>query len=201
MNNYDISMMSRDQLEGLLRGNLNPVEINRVIAGYEISDSAFTGMKMSDESPYFFHLTRVARIIISELGIFDPDLIIASLLHDYTKVENVISRDILEFNFGPYLVYLVDMLSMTVEDTSYIPNEFRLSDSESLKMPIDDYLIIKLAEQVDYFRALKFDLTFSPVAHLCDLNKTIIPIASNSSHEGVKYLINEFKMLKNKIIG
>lgn len=201
MNGFDISMMSRDELEGLLQGKVNPVEINRIVAGYEISDSVFQDLKFADDSPYFYHLTRVARIIVSELSIFDPDIIIASLLHDYKQVESRISKDILEFNFGPYLLYLVELLSMTIDETSEIPKELNLSESECIKIPIDDYLIIKLAEQVDYFRSLNFDISFNPVAYWCEINETFIPIAKSSNHKAVKYLLNELKVLKNKIVG
>lgn len=201
MAQFDISLMTRSELEDLLKGNTNPVEANRIIAGYEIGENVFSGINFHDGNPYFYHLTRVARILLAELNIYEPDLIIASLLHDYSRVENVISKDILELNFGPYLLYLVELLSMSIEETAQIPDEIALPNNESLKIPIDDYLLIKLAEQVDLLRSLSFDLSFSPVAYLCELNKQLLPIASKSRHNGVQYLLKELSILKNKIVG
>ncbi len=201
MNDYSTTMMSRDELENLLKGMVDPLAANRIVSGYEISESIFTGILMKDGSPYFSHLTRVARIIILELNIFDPDLIIASLLHDFKKVESLISKDILEINFGPYLLYLVELLTMTIEETGQVPKEFHLETGDNIKIPIDDYLTIKLAEQVDYFRSLSFDLSRNPVAYLCDLNKRFLPVASQSKHPAVQYLLQEINILKNKIVG
>lgn len=201
MNNYIKSMMSREELEELLFDKSSPLEINKIISGYEISDNAFLDIFFFDGTPYFYHLSRVARIIISELNIIEPDIIIAALLHDYSQIENIISKEILEFNFGPYLVFLVELLSMPIEEASIISNNFAFDDPENIKIPFDDYLIIKLAEQVDYFRAFTFDLNYNPVSTLCELNKQMIPIAATSKNESVIKLLNELKQLKNKIMG
>lgn len=195
MNNSNSSMMSIEELQEYLFGRINPLEINKIIAGYEMSDEAFSGLKFIDGSPFFFHLTRVARIIITELNIYDSDIIVAALLHDYSKISTYISKEILTFNFGAYLTFLVDLLSLEIDEAAYISENF----SDEAKIPFDDYLIIKLAEEVDYFRYGVNNLELKLVERLCILNDKLIPFARKSSSKSVKYLLNELNNLKNKI--
>ncbi len=201
MNEFQRSMMSKQELEDLLCNRARPLELNKIIAGYEISDNAFSEFFFFDGTPYFYHISRVAKIIVAELDIIDSDIIIASLLHDYNKIENIISKDIIEFNFGPYLVFLVELLSLTTEEASAISRNFAFDKPDSFKLPFDDYLIIKLAEQVDYFRSFKFGLNYNPIANLQRLNQQMLPLASSSSNPSVIKLLDEIKQLRNKIIG
>lgn len=196
MNDFSSSMMNCEEMQEYLAGHANPLDINKIIAGYEMSDEAFKDILFIDGKPFFYHLTRVARIIITELQVYDADLIIAALLHDYSKISNSISKEILTFNFGPYLTYLVDLLSLDVEDAAYIAENY----IDETKIPFDDYLIIKLAEEVDYFRYCIDNLRVNLLGRLCVLNEKLLPIARRSSSNSVIYLINELNNLKNKLI-
>ncbi len=196
MNDYSSSMMSCEEMQEYLVGHISPLDINKIIAGYEMSDEAFKDILFIDGKPFFFHLTRVARIIITELQIYDADLIIAAFLHDYSKIANSISKEILAFNFGAYLTYLVDLLSLDVEEAVYITENY----IDETKFPFDDYLVIKLAEEVDYFRYCINNLEVNLLGRLCDLNKKLLPIARRSSSNAVMYLLNELNNLKNKLI-
>ncbi len=201
MNEYSNTLMTIHELEGLLASKVSPIDFNKIISGYEVSENAFINLKLSDGSPFFFHLTRVARIIISELELFDSDLIIAALLHDYKKICNVISFEILEFNFGTYTAFLIDLLSKSIEEVSQMPQEFHISEIDVIKIPIDDYLIIKLAEQVDNFRALQFTLSYNPISDLCNIYEKYLPFTKLSNNKEVDYLMKEIMKLKNIIVG
>ncbi|MBP6509476.1 MAG: HD domain-containing protein, partial [Candidatus Kapabacteria bacterium] len=65
----------------------------------------------NDGTPYFYHSARTARIIMEELHAYDTDLIIAALLHDVLEDSTTITKGVLEYNFGSYVAYVVDMLT------------------------------------------------------------------------------------------
>ncbi len=195
MSDSNTSMMSLDELHEYLAGKASPLDINKIIAGYEMSEEAFKDSTFIDGTPFFYHLTRVARIILTELDIVDADIIVASLLHDYSIISNYISKEILTFNFGAYLTYLVDLLSLDTEEAAYISENF----SYEAKIPFDDYLIIKLAEEVDVFRNGIHNVELNLVSRLCLLNEKLLPLARRSSSKSVFYLCEELTNLKKKI--
>jgi len=201
MNDYSHTLMTFDELEGLISRKVNPVDFNKIISGYDMSENAFGNLELGNGSPYFFHLTRVARIILSELEILDSDLLVAALLHDYSKIKNIITLEIIEFNFGAYTAFLIDMLSKGIDDVLIIPHEFKLSESDVIRLPIDDYLIIKLAEFVDNFRAMQFTLSFNPINDLFDIYEKYLPLTKFSNSKEVELLIKEIMKLKNIIVG
>ena len=68
-----------------LKTYVNPVDINRIIDAYDMADQAYGDKKTLSGEPYFFHTTRVCKILVIELGIFDSELIITSLLARYLQ--------------------------------------------------------------------------------------------------------------------
>lgn len=193
--------MSRSQLEVLLEGRTDALEINKIVSAYEMSEMIYSEIEANDASPFFYHLTRVAQIILAELSIFDSEIIIAALLHDFNEIKDKISRDIVEFNFGAYTAFLIESLSVQIEEIESLPKEFTFENSETIKLPFDDYLIIKIAEITDSLRLMDFDLIHNPITRYCDFTGRLLPIAEKSTNESVRYLLEEIYHLKNKILG
>jgi len=108
--NYNQTYLAKEDLQMKLEGKVGSLELNKIISAYEMADNAYNDMQLPDGTPHFFHCTRVCNIIISELELFDPDLICAALLHKIYAAEVEISREIIDLNFGPYVAFLVEAL-------------------------------------------------------------------------------------------
>src|SRR5436190_14378516 len=103
-------------MEALLRDKeFTAIEINQALDAYEMAESVHEGQKRPDGTPYFWHPSRVAKIALTELEIHDITIITAALLHDVLEDSDVITAEILEYNFSPYTSYLVQMLTKDIK--------------------------------------------------------------------------------------
>jgi (p)ppGpp synthase/HD superfamily hydrolase len=196
---YSHTFLSKDELEHILQYKIDPLELNRIISAYDMADWAYGDKKTLDGSMYFFHVTRVCKILINELGINDPEMLISALLHDvYKKVEDI-TPEIIIYNFGPYIAYLMEILQ---HDLKYIKSKpFTFGVNEIVRIPVDDYLILWLSEHLDNFRCLEITPNFSPVNYILNITQTLIAQSKNNDNEAIKYLITELKKERNKILG
>ncbi|MFA5124417.1 MAG: HD domain-containing protein [Patescibacteria group bacterium] len=69
----------------LLEFKMSPGDIELVDFAYELGKAGHHEQKRDDGTPYIEHCKNTARIIMQELGIWDKDLIIAALLHDFRE--------------------------------------------------------------------------------------------------------------------
>lgn len=164
-----------------------------------MADWAYADKKAMDGSFYFFHVTRVCKILIYELNIYEPEMIISALLHDvYKKVEDI-SPEIIIYNFGPYVAYLMDLLQ---KDFDFVKNHSP-SDiiSDSVRMPEDDYIILMLSEHLDNFRCLDVNINFNPVNYILNITQSLISKIVRTDNEKINYLLSELKKERNKILG
>lgn len=194
--NYNKIYFSKDDLIESLKGHLSGIQINRIISAYELADQAYANEYTEEGIPVFFHTSRVCKIIIKELNILNPDLIISSLLHYIYRLNDEISNIIIDLNFGPYVAYLLEILKLDVLEIKYSSEELNFYD----KLPKDDYLIIWLAEHLDYFRSISLPATPNAVEYINKISAEIIPLIENTNNK-VNYLINEIKKERNKLIG
>ena len=195
MENY---FLSKDELVELIRNKVSPIECNMIISAYDMADMAYLDKKTISGEPYFFHTTRVARLLMKELEITEPDLIIAALLHDLYKTSEEISDEIISFNFNPYVAYLVNALK---EDFDFIKHNPFLSDDEGrVKIPADDYLIIWLAEHLDNLRFSSFTPEYNPVNYILNITANFLPAAETNQNSKIQYLVAELKKERNRIL-
>src|SRR5687767_4419926 len=94
---------------------LSAIDINMVLDAYEMAETVHEFQKRPDGTPYFWHPSRVAKIVVDELNISDTAIICAALLHDVLEDSQVLSSEILEYNFGAYTSYLVTMLTKDIK--------------------------------------------------------------------------------------
>jgi (p)ppGpp synthase/HD superfamily hydrolase len=190
---------SKDELLESLKSNVNPVEINRIIDAYDMSDQAYGDKKTLNGAPYFFHTTRVCKILVNELNIFDSELIIASLLHDIYKTTEDLSDSVIALNFGDYVAYLISVLRQDPEFVNINPFQGVFAEN-SIRIPSDDYLIIWLSEHLDNLRFLEFNTEFNPINYVLNISNNFFPIAEKSGSPHVEYLLKELKKERNRIL-
>lgn len=198
---YHLSHLSLSELEQLLRDRIHPVDLNKVISAYEMAESVHEGQLRRDGSPYFFHCTRVCKILIEELGITDPDVLCAALLHDVLEDSDEITKEIIAYNFGDYVAYIVEVLTKDLERQEQEHDAVDLEHVEKLNAASDDCLIIRLAARLDNFRCLQFDLKRHPLRYITETMERYVPLADARSNPHLHYLANELRKEQNKFLG
>ncbi len=198
---YHLTHLSISELEQLLRDKLDPIEVNKVISAYEMAESVHEGQIRRDGSPYFFHCSRVCKLIIEELGITDPDVLCAALLHDVLEDSNEITRDIIAYNFGEYCAYIVETLTKDLKRQELNHDDVDLEHVERLKHASDDCLIIRLAARLDNFRCLQFDLKRNPLRYIIETMERYVPLAESRQNPHLEYLVSALRKEQNKYLG
>ena len=79
---YNTTYLSYEELEARLTVHADPIDVTRVMDAYEMGRAVHEHQQRNDGTPFYHHATRVAKILMDELGLFDADLLIAALLQD-----------------------------------------------------------------------------------------------------------------------
>jgi len=198
---YHLTHLTISELEQLLRDTTNPVELNKIVSAYEMAESVHEGQRRRDGSPYFFHSSRVCKILITELGITDSDVLCAALLHDVLEDSDEITRDIIAYNFGEYCAYIVETLTKDLKRQELDHDAVDLEHVERLKHASDDCLIIRLAARLDNFRCLEFDLKRNPLRYINETIERYVPLAEARDNPHLHYLVRELRKEQNKFLG
>jgi len=193
--------LSKHELERQLNNKINSLELNKVICAFEMAEDANKNKRLADGSSLFGHIARVSRIIIEELNIHDSDLIIASLLHNIYDCSEGISREIIEYNFGTYVSMLIDTMRTNKPKPSGQNISIEPEKAGMINVPGDDFLIIRLAENLDKFRSMDFDPKYNPIDCIKEAAEQYFPYAELSNNEKLQYLLKELKKERNKITG
>lgn len=197
---YKNTFLSKIELENMLCGKASSLDINTILCAFEMSENAFENHLNIDGLPYFFHLSRVTKILISELGLIDKDLIVSTLLHDIYKISSQLSPEIIEYNFGGYVCFLIDTLSTPNALLNRLPKEFSDKESAFFRNVSDDILIIMLSEHLDNFRCMDFNIKYNPISYIKEVQERFFPAAEKSDNKMIKQLVDELKKERNKII-
>jgi (p)ppGpp synthase/HD superfamily hydrolase len=193
--------LSKYELELLLGNRINAFELNQVISAYEMAEEAHQNIFSNDGKPSFYHVTRVCNIIISELNLIEPDIITAALLHDIFITTDKISEEIIDYNFGAYVTLLLHTFNEDYQGEQVNPEEISFELEDSIKVPGDDFMILKLSEILDEYRSLEFSPAYSPVRYILNSTKKYLSLLENSENPHLQYLVNEIKKVRNKILG
>lgn len=192
---YKDSYINKFDLDYKLSKLVDSFQLIKILGAYDIAENALLE-KHSPEGPkQFYHTTRICGIIIDELKINEPDMIIASLLHDIFQNSAEITSSIIQFNFGSYATFLIEALH---EDNSQF--ESGNPDVGILVSGGNDLLIIRLADCLENLRCLEFDLILNPVKYISQISDRYFPIAEKSENKHVAYLVNEIKRERNKLL-
>ncbi len=199
---YNQTFLSKSELVERLGPLLGSIEVNRILSAYEMAQNVHQFQKRNDGSPYFWHPTRVTRILLSELGITDPEILITALLHDALEDSDILTPQVLEYNFGATVADLVEILTkeIRVEDgplRETIDREY----VERLRNGPLTARVIKLCDRLDNMRCLEFNLKRNPYKYVKETSEHYMPMAEESQDLHMRYLLKELRKERNKFFG
>jgi (p)ppGpp synthase/HD superfamily hydrolase len=199
---YNQTFLSQEDLVARLQAaGLDGNEITRICGAYDMAEDVHRVQKRMDGSPYFWHVSRVAKILLDELKITDPDLICTALLHDALEDSDLLSPAIIEYNFGPYVAYLVQTLT---KDYKADPAHRERIDKEyvdRIRQSTEDARVIKFADRLDNSRCLSFNLKRNPIRYINETASWYFPMAIQSTNPHLHYLMKEIQKEQNKYLG
>lgn len=198
---YNSTFLSSQELEARIVALGDVGGVSRILAAYDIAKSVHEGMTRNDGTPYFWHCTRVARILIDETGITDADVITASLIHDVLEDSSSVTRSVLEYNFGMYVAYLVETLTKDLKRAQIDPDIVDLDHVDKLRRSSYDCLAIKLASRLDNMRCLEYHLKRNPLIYIKNTLERYLPLAEESGNEKLLYMSHAIRAEANKFLG
>lgn len=196
---YNEVTYSREELIRDVTDRLDPVDLTTVLGAYEMASSVHELQLRNDSTPYFWHLSRVARIVVHELEYFNGDVISAALLHDVLEDSDIITAEVLKYNFNAYISYIVEVLTKNIhllgiqreqEDAQYI---------ERLRFSSIDCKIVKFAERLDNYRCLEFGVKRNPFGYIEVTERDYYPMASDENNGHLQYIVAEMDKIKHKL--
>lgn len=159
----------------------------RVIDAFEYAKDWHEGQVRDENVPYIIHPVRVANILMEEINFYDPDVIIAALLHDVVEDTPVRIRDIGN-KFGREVRRLVaGMTRVKARETKY---------TKYVKTIKADYRIriIKCADVLDNVRSWPLSpKTYKFPRWFKEVREMYLTMAENTD----RYIYNELTRLIN----
>ncbi|MCS6966743.1 MAG: HD domain-containing protein [Candidatus Kapabacteria bacterium] len=198
---YNLTYLSRQELVERLQGKVDPVELNRILSAYDVAASVHELQLRRDGSPYFYHVTRVCKILLDELGITDPDVLIAALLHDVLEDSEELSAEVLEYNFGARAAAMVQTLTKDLQAHERDPDAVDWEHVERLRRAPAECLLVRLATRLDNFRCLGYDLKRNPLRYIQQTWERYIPLAQQFDDPRLKQLVSLLQRERNKFWG
>lgn len=196
---YNRIQYSRDDLIADVAARLDPVGLTTVLGAYDMASSVHERQVRSDSTPYFWHISRVAAIIIRELGHVNPEVVAAALLHDVLEDSEVITAEVIKYNFSPAIAYIVEVLTKNIrllglprvqEDQHYI---------ERLAYSSLDCKLVKFAERLDNYRCLEFGVKRNPFRYIEETERDYYPMARIENHPHLDHIVGEMDRIKRKL--
>jgi (p)ppGpp synthase/HD superfamily hydrolase len=199
---YNHTTISKDELEERLRDKVDVLDIHKIISAYELAESVHEPITRNDGTPYFYHSARVCKLLVDELECYDADTLAAALLHDVLEDSTTVTKEVLEYNFGQYVAYIVETLTKDLATQRQKPDEIDLAHVEKLHNASEDCLLIRLAARLDNFRCLEFNLKRNPILYINNTTERYIPLAEKRPNsKRLQYLSRELKKERNKFLG
>lgn len=123
----------------------------RIARAYNAAKEAFRGVKRKRGERYFEHCRMVALVLIDLLGVHDPDMVIAALLHDIVEDCPEWTVERVEREFGKRVAALVGALTMPEGDFSSRDERLHVYHGQLLsgkEAEVTDRLKLKLADRL-----------------------------------------------------
>jgi (p)ppGpp synthase/HD superfamily hydrolase len=198
---YNQIVYTREDLIADVAHELDPAGLTTVLGAWEMAASVHEFQTRADATPYFWHIARVVKILVRELRYLSPDVLAAALLHDVLEDSTLITAEVVKFNFGSYVSYIVEVLTKRIhltgparlrEDAEYI---------ERLSYSSIDCKIVKFAERLDNFRCLEFGVKRNPFQYIDETATHYFPMAAGENNRMLDTLVAEMKKIKGKMAG
>ena len=171
-----------------------------ILSAYEMAGSVHEFQLRKDATPYFWHISRVAKILIRELKYYNAEVIAASLLHDVLEDSDIITAEVIKYNFSPYIAYIVEVLTKNVKLLGPMRQQEEQQYVERLQFSSIDCKIIKFTERLDNFRCLEFGVKRNPFQYVEETETIYYPLVANESNRLLDYLVGEMNNVKGKLL-
>jgi (p)ppGpp synthase/HD superfamily hydrolase len=198
---YNATFLSYEELDARLCSYGLQLMAPRILDAYTMAKAVHEHQTRNDGTPYFYHSSRVAKILLDELKIYDTDIVVAALLHDVLEDSKEITRDILEYNFGGYVAYIVETLTKDLKRAELEPDEVDIAHVAQLQSASEDCMVIKLTSRLDNFRCLSFNLKKNPLTYINSTFDRYLPLAMASNNTYLHTLASELRKEANKFLG
>lgn len=200
---YNKTHLTQHELLARLRQppQVRAEEVSRICGAFEMAEDVHRHQIRQDGTPYFWHVTRVTKLLLDELNLRETDLICSALLHDILEDSKVLTPQILELNFGAYVAYLVTTLTKDVHIDESKREQVNNAYVQRISDATDDVRIIKLASRLDNFRCLSFHLKRNPIRYINETITWYAPMVAASRNPHLKYLMREIQKEQNKFLG
>jgi guanosine-3',5'-bis(diphosphate) 3'-pyrophosphohydrolase len=199
---YNQTFLGESEITLVLTPELGATEVNRILSAYAIARDVHQYQRRNDGTPYFWHPTRVARILLHELECRDAELLISALLHDTLEDSDILNPEVLKYNFGEYVSFIVESLTKEIRvDDGPLREQIDREYVERLKKAPEDSRVIKLCDRLDNMRCLGFNLKRNPFKYVKETTEHYLPMAEASSDPRMKYLLAEIQKERNKFTG
>ena len=198
---YNRTTLTYEEREARLAARGDLIGLSRVLDAFEMAYSVHEFQTRNDGTPYFFHSARTVKILMDEIGVYDTDILIAALLHDVLEDSDTITKGVLEFNFGSYVAYIVEVLTKDLERAKTDPDVVDVEHAKVLSKASEDCLMIKLAGRLDNVRCLAFNLKRNPLVYLRNTLERYVPLADKTTSQRVHQLAAKIRLEANKYLG
>ena len=198
---YNQTLYTRDELIADVAHELDPAGLTTVLGAYEMAASVHELQTRSDSTPYFWHISRVVKILVRELHCLSPDVLSAALLHDVLEDSTIITAEVIKFNFGSYVSYIVEVLTKNIRLTGAARVRENAEYIERLSYSSLDCKVVKFAERLDNFRCMEFGVKSNPFRYIDETEKQYFPMAAAENNRMLDYLVAEMKKIKGKMVG
>lgn len=196
---YNQTFYPKDELTNDLQPHLDPIELNRILDAFEMALHVHDNQLRPDASLYFWHITRVEKILVREFQIFEPDTLTAAFLHDVLEDSHIITRDVIAFNFGEHVAHIIEVLTKNISLTGELREHEERRYLFQLKESPVECKIIKFAERLDNFRCLEFGVKQNPFEYIRETELMYFPIADETQNETLMRLVHAMKLIKGKL--
>ncbi|KXK56718.1 MAG: bifunctional (p)ppGpp synthetase/guanosine-3',5'-bis(diphosphate) 3'-pyrophosphohydrolase [Chlorobi bacterium] len=199
---YNRTWLPLQELATKIAAHISPADWLRVSSAYEMAENIHLYQKRNDGTPYFWHCTRVVKILTHELDVTYPNLIIAAILHDSLEDSDILNHEILEYNFGSDVSSWVEILTKQVRvkdeaEKLAINTEYRQRIQEG---PIECQ-IIKLADRLDNTRCIQFNLKRNPFSYIQETREHYLPMTDGSARPELCRLAEKIVVEMNRYLG
>lgn len=159
----------------------------RVIVAFEFAKKHHAGQKRDEGVPYIIHPVRVANVLMKERNYYDPDVIIAALLHDVVEDSSVKVGQIGK-KFGSEVKRLVSgMTRIKTRESKYIKYKKTMKADYRTR-------IIKCADVLDNMRSWPLStLTYKFPRWFKEVREMYLPLARHTDehiHKEMEKLLN-----------
>lgn len=196
---YNQTFYTRDELIEDVRAKLDPVGLTTVLGAYEMAQSVHEYQMRNDATPYFWHITRVARIVIRELNYYNADVLAAAYLHDVLEDSDIITADVIKYNFGSYVAHIVEVLTKNIKLMGILREQEDHEYIERINFSSIDCKIVKFVERLDNYRCLEFGVKRNPFKYIDETEKYYFPMAQKENNPKLNYIMDTMKAIKGKL--